>query len=88
MYNKRLDILNSESMNRLLSEESETQQEMISRNRPDVVGRSSLSTLRDKKGESRKSKAFKLDFTGESLLNGIILAEVLGKPKCLKRSRR
>ncbi len=30
----------------------------------------------------------KLNTSGESLLNGIIMAEVLGKPRCLRRGRR
>jgi hypothetical protein len=31
---------------------------------------------------------FKVNFSGESLLNGIIMAEVLGKPRCLRSGRR
>ena len=32
-------------------------------------------------------EAFKLDLSDRSLLNGIVLAEILGKPKCFKRGR-
>jgi len=32
--------------------------------------------------------ALSLDFSKDSLLNAIVMAEVLGKPKCLKRGRR
>lgn len=30
----------------------------------------------------------KMSISRESLLNGIIMAEVLGKPRCLRRERR
>ena len=33
------------------------------------------------------SSAIKLDLSNDNLLNGIILAELLGKPKSLKRGR-
>ncbi len=32
--------------------------------------------------------ALNLDFSYDGLLNAIVLSEVLGKPKCLKRGRR
>ena len=35
----------------------------------------------------RNDTGFRLDFTDKSLLNGIIMAEVLGKPKYLKKGR-
>lgn len=36
---------------------------------------------------SRNSTGFRLDFTDKGLLNGIIMAEVLGKPKYFKKGR-
>lgn len=32
--------------------------------------------------------ALGLDFSNDSLLNAVVMAEVLGKPKCLKGGRR
>ena len=41
------------------------------------------------KPEQRSTRsALRLDFSNEGLLNAIVMAEVLGKPKCLKRGRR
>lgn len=37
--------------------------------------------------DTRKNFALKLDLSNDNLLNGIILAELLGKPKSLKRGR-
>lgn len=37
--------------------------------------------------QSLAGEAFKLDFSDRSLLNGIILAEILGRPKCFKKGR-
>lgn len=37
--------------------------------------------------EDRNGFALKLDLSNDNLLNGILLAELLGKPKCLKRGR-
>ena len=36
---------------------------------------------------SSTESVLKLDFSSESLMNGIILAEVLGKPKYLRKGR-
>lgn len=36
---------------------------------------------------SLDDSGFKLDFTKDSLLNGIILAEVLGRPKYFRKGR-
>lgn len=42
-------------------------------------------TVKNKSGSS--GSGFSLDFSGNSLLNGIILSEVLGKPKYLRKGR-
>lgn len=40
-----------------------------------------------RQGQKPAKPALSFDFSNESLLNAIVLAEVLGKPKCQKRSR-
>ncbi len=47
-----------------------------------ALGASSSSTY-----DTRNDFALKLDLSNDNLLNGIILAELLGKPKSLKRGR-
>jgi len=42
---------------------------------------------RNKQVAGSNKSGFQLDFTEEGLLNGIILAEVLGKPKYLRKGR-
>lgn len=39
------------------------------------------------KGEEAEDSGFKLEFTNESMVNGIILSELLGKPKILQKRR-
>lgn len=39
------------------------------------------------KNKSNNKPGFKLDFSNNNLLNGIILAEVLGKPKYFRKGR-
>ena len=90
MHNINLDILADDNMNQLLSEQTGTP-ELISRSKQ--IDESSLSVSRGRKLGKKKtgnsnSKDFKLNFSGESLLNSVILAEVLGKPKCLRWGRR
>ena len=42
---------------------------------------------RNKRDLGRDDGGFRLNFNNENLLNGIILSEVLGKPKCLRKGR-
>lgn len=52
----------------------------------DMSGRAQASDSGRKKANSNKT-GFQLDFSDESLLNGIILSEILGKPKYLRKGR-
>lgn len=54
-----------------------------------VVGMSDRAQASDtgKKKASSNKTDFQLDFSEKSLLNGIILSEILGKPKCLRKGR-
>lgn len=55
-------------------------------NEMDMSGRAQSSDSGRKKANSNKT-GFQLDFSDESLLNGIILSEILGKPKYLRKGR-
>ncbi len=43
---------------------------------------------KESSGRVSAGSGLKLNTSGESLLNGVIMAEVLGKPRCLRRERR
>ena len=53
----------------------------------DVLSREQMKNQYNHETNSNKA-GFKLDLTGDGLLNGIILSEVLGKPKYLRKGRR
>lgn len=43
---------------------------------------------KESSGRGLAGSALRLNTSGKSLLNGIIMAEVLGKPRCLRRGHR
>lgn len=53
--------------------------------KPTIMGVDSAKNLKHK--QYAKKQEFKIDFDDKSLVNGIILSEVLGKPRFLRRGR-
>lgn len=60
-------------------------------NRTGAIGNSNVSagskSAGNKYGLNTTGSGFKLELTDKDLLNGIIMSEVLGKPKCFRRGR-
>jgi len=50
--------------------------------------KSSYKTFNEEPEKKLSGPAPSLNFSQESLINGLIMAEVLGKPKCLRRGYR
>jgi len=49
--------------------------------------KSSYKIIDEKTEQKSAGTAYSLNFSREGMVNGLIMAEVFGKPKCLRRGR-